>query len=295
VIGFSKASLANGEKMRKQPTLIPELQNIKVLAAGGNHVQALDSKGNVFSWGSSSQGQLGRYVMDNYRTQALTPSQFGLPKTKIKYIACGSYHSFAIDKNDNVYAWGLSNFGQTGITTGAGEENSLILKPKIVEALQNKIIADIQGGSHHSIACTEDGELLVWGRCDDSQAGISLDTLDQDNLIFDGRNQPRILITPTIVPGKYCQPIPVQSFLLTHIDIDAIGVAAGIDDSFAITTDGTAFSWGFSSNFRTGHGTDDSIKKATIIENSAVRGKKLTFAGCGGQFSVLAGPATAKR
>jgi regulator of chromosome condensation len=202
VIGFSKALLSNGEKIQKRPALIPELKDIKLLAAGGNHVQALDSRGNVFSWGSGAQGQLGRYVMENYQIQALSPSQFGLPKRKIKHIACGAYHSFAIDGNENVYAWGLSNFGQTGIATRAGEDGSLILKPKIVQSLGQMKIADIQGGTHHSIACTEDGEILVWGRCDDSQAGILLDDIPRDDLIFDERDKPRILVTPTVVPGR---------------------------------------------------------------------------------------------
>lgn len=275
------------------PTLIPELKNITLLAAGGNHVQALDSKGNVFAWGCGSQGQLGRYVMESYRARALIPSQFGLPKTKIKHIACGAYHGFAISKNDTVYAWGLSNFGQTGIPTGAGGENSLILKPKIVKNFDNMKISDIQGGTHHSIACTENGELLVWGRCDDSQAGILLDDLPREDLIFDERSKPRILIKPTIIPGRY--PNLSVALLLTVPDINAATVAAGIDDSFAIADDGTAFSWGFSSNYRTGQGTEDSVKEAKEIDNSAVRGKKLTFAGCGGQFSVLAGPTTATK
>lgn len=68
-------------------------------------------------------------------------------------------------------------------------------------------------------------------------------------------------------------------------------MAAGIDDCIAITNDGKAYSWGFSENYRTGQGTDDAIKTATVIENTAIKGKKMTFAACGGQFSLLAGPA----
>jgi regulator of chromosome condensation len=76
-----------------------------------------------------------------------------------------------------------------------------------------------------------------------------------------------------------------------NLDIHGIFVAAGIDNSFAITKNGEAYSWGFSAGYRTGLGTDDSVKEPTLIENSAVKGKRLTFARCGGQFSVLAGPA----
>jgi regulator of chromosome condensation len=188
--------------VQSTPTLIPQLKNIIKLAAGGNHVQALDACGNVFSWGSGGQGQLGRIVMENYRLNALTPSQFGLPKKRIKHISCGAYHSFAIDDRDRVYAWGLSNFGQTGIPEDAGEGNAVIQKPIVVKALAKFKLSEIQGGNHHSVACSEDGELLVWGRCDDAQAGIPLDDVDQEDLIFDDRSKPRILIRPTIVPGQ---------------------------------------------------------------------------------------------
>ena len=202
VIGFSRATALQGIQVQSTPTLIPQLKNIIKLAAGGNHVQALDASGNVFSWGSGGQGQLGRLVMENYRLNALTPSQFGLPKKRIKHISCGSYHSFAIDDRDRVYAWGLSNFGQTGIPDDAGEANAVIQKPTLVKALAEFKISKIRGGNHHSVACSEDGELLVWGRCDDAQAGISLDDLDQDDLIFDDRSKPRILIRPTTIPGR---------------------------------------------------------------------------------------------
>jgi hypothetical protein len=36
-------------------------------------------------------------------------------------------------------------------------------------------------------------------------------------------------------------------------------------------------------------GTQDDIEVATVIDNTATRGKKLNWAGAGGQFSVLTG------
>lgn len=73
-------------------------------------------------------------------------------------------------------------------------------------------------------------------------------------------------------------------------DISAVSVSAGIDNCLAITNEGEAYSWGVSANYRTGLGTQDSVEEATKLENTALVGKVLTFAGCGGQFSVLAGP-----
>lgn len=45
--------------------------------------------------------------------------------------------------------------------------------------------------------------------------------------------------------------------------------------------------------YQTGQGTDDDIEEATLIDNSAVRGQHLNWCGAGGQYSMLASPASA--
>jgi regulator of chromosome condensation len=184
------------------PMLIQELKQIKFLAVGPNHLQALDHEGNVFAWGSGEQNQLGRRIISRIRALVATPVNFGLPKRKIKNISCGAFHSFAIDDTGRVYAWGLNNFGQTGISVRAGEANAIIEKPIVVTSLALYKLSAIQGGTHHSIACTQDQKILVWGRCDDSQAGIPLDEIPATDLICNAQNKPRILAVPTIVPGR---------------------------------------------------------------------------------------------
>jgi regulator of chromosome condensation len=111
----------------------------------------------------------------------------------------------------------------------------VIRRPTIVKSLTDHSIADIQGGNHHSIACTKDGTLLSWGRCDDAQAGILIEKIPEADMIFDERGNPRILTKPTVVPN-----------------IRAVHVAAGIDDSIALSEQGEPYSWGFSVNYRTG-------------------------------------------
>lgn len=279
VIGFTKAgslaAMASKTKdIQRTPMLIPELKKIKTLSAGGNHILALDHSGNTFTWGCGEQNQLGRRIVERHRVQALVPSSFSLPKRKVKFITCGTFHSFAIDDKNRVFSWGLNNFGQTGIRENAGEANAVIPEPEVVRALGEYKIKDIAGGNHHSIACTEDGKVLVWGRCDDSQPGMDLDDLPKDSLINNGQGKPTILADPTVVP-----------------DVTAVSVSAGIDNSIVLTKNGEVYSWGFSANYRTGLGTDEPIEEVTKIENSALVGKKITFSDCGGQFSVLAGPA----
>lgn len=267
-MGFSGNSL-----VQKTPILIPGLKKIKKIACGDNHVLALDTKGSVFAWGSGQQNQLGRRIVERTKANGLVPREFGLPKG-ITDIGVGSNHSFAIHKSGKVYTWGLNSFGETGISENAGEDEAVILHPTVIDALKGKKITHISGGAHHSIAVTEDGECLVWGRLDGFQCGLELAKLPKDQVIVDSRQNPRILTTPTVVPG-----------------IEAAFACAGSDHCIAITKDGKAFSWGFSAVYQTGLGTSDDVEVATPIDNTAVRGKKLVWAGAGGQFSVLAGEA----
>jgi len=47
-----------GNKTQRMPLLLPRLESIVSIAAGGNHAQALDSKGNVFICKSQLLGEL---------------------------------------------------------------------------------------------------------------------------------------------------------------------------------------------------------------------------------------------
>jgi len=119
---------------------------------------ALNKKGRVYAWGTGEQHQLGRRIVERIRLTSLSPCRLSL--SKIAKIAYGAYHSFAITEDGLIYAWGANNFGQTGIMEGAGDGGAVVENPRIVESLQPYKIREIQGGEHHSIACTEDGR--VW-------------------------------------------------------------------------------------------------------------------------------------
>ncbi|OJJ95824.1 hypothetical protein ASPACDRAFT_81581 [Aspergillus aculeatus ATCC 16872] len=267
ILGFDP-----NNKVQATPTHIPSLKKIRHMVCGDNHVLALNEKGAVSSWGSGQQNQLGRRIIERNRLNGLQPREFGLPKN-IVHIACGAFHSFAVHQSGKVYAWGLNSFGETGIRAGAGDDDAAIVHPTIVDSLSNQGVTQLCGGAHHSLAVTRSGQCLVWGRLDGYQTGLRIDTLLDEAVIKDERGRPRILIVPTPVPG-----------------IKANVVAAGSDHSIAIDSDGHPWSWGFSATYQTGQGTQDDIEVATVIENTAIRGKRLTWAGAGGQFSVFTEP-----
>ncbi|KAK4145578.1 regulator of chromosome condensation 1/beta-lactamase-inhibitor protein II [Dichotomopilus funicola] len=268
VLGFSRREL-----VQTIPTIIPELSKIKHLATGLNHVLALDEKNKIYAWGAGQQAQLARRLLERDDTAALYPTGVGaLPgRAKAASVACGSYHSFVLDVKGRVIAWGLNNYAELGIEEEAGTDGGFIMRPQLVKNLEPHVITCITGGEHHSLACTAKGELLTWGRIDGNQVGQPSDSFSENNTIWDERNRPRILVVPTVLP-----------------DIkDVIHVAAGTDHSFAVTKQGKVYSWGFSANFQTGQGTTDDILVPTLMDNSAIRDRKIVFAGAGGQYGII--------
>jgi regulator of chromosome condensation len=84
---------------------------------------------------------------------------------------------------------------------------------------------------------------------------------------------------------------PCFIFLCTNIQkgIRATYVAAGIDNSMAITEEGKLYAWGFSSEYRTGLGTEDSVETPTLVKKGDTVNKALVYVESHGQFSVAAG------
>ncbi|KAK5715093.1 hypothetical protein LTR15_010509 [Elasticomyces elasticus] len=267
-----------------RPILNTDLKKITSVAAGANHVLALDTNGAVFAWGSGQQNQLGRRIVERTKLEGLKAREFGLPKGAKKGIVSimtGSYHSFAIDRNGNVYSWGLNNFGQTGVSDNAGQDDALVLKPQVVDALKGKDVISIKGGGHHSLCATANGDCLVWGRADSAQAGIAdeeIANMGEDVVIRDDKGKARIIKVPTKV---------------TAIKGAVAHVNSSSDQNVVITKEGKAWSWGFSSNYQTGLGVMDDVKVATLIDNAATRDVQLNGAQCGGQFGLVTAAAGA--
>ncbi|OTA66010.1 RCC1/BLIP-II protein [Hypoxylon sp. EC38] len=269
VLGFS-------QDVKIQPTAVQVagLKNITSLASSGSHMLALDKDGKVFTWGYGGEYQLGwkpvsRHAGPRATLEPHVCDRFSKHKYAVK-IGAGSYHSFYIDNHGKLWAWGLNNFAQTGHPDRAGTDNAIVTNPKVVHALRDYEIVHVAGGMHHSVACTADGKLFTWGRIDGHQVGLPRDAFTEQNTIMD-KGKPRILVEPTLIPN-----------------VSASFVAVGIDTSIAVTPEGQAYSWGFSENYQTGQGTTDDIETPTLIDNSAIRGEKIVWAGAGGQFSMLA-------
>lgn len=272
LLGFLRDEI----KIQKTPMKIGEFKNIVQLAGGKDHILALDSKGIVWAWGNGQQFQLGRKILDRHKYRALEPQQFGL--YNIKYIASGDFHCFAIDHDNQVYAWGLNQYGQCALTNSKGEleDESLITKPTVIPQLSELGITQIVGGEHHTLALDNNGQVWGWGRYDMKEVGIPKDKLP-DSTFKDQHGNVRA--------------VPVPTKLIIGADsVKCKTIGTGSHHSFAVTDDGMVFAWGFGDTYGPGLGPlDDDVEKPTRIVNTATKFHDILLIGAGGQFSVSGG------
>lgn len=77
-----------------------------------NIVVALTKSGDVYTWGKNINNTLGYYIDSDYQ---ILPKKVEIENNKIIQIAAGIDHTVVLTNNDDLYVWGLNDFGQLGI------------------------------------------------------------------------------------------------------------------------------------------------------------------------------------
>ena len=164
------------------------LHSIKLIGGGNNFSLAVDSTGNVWSWGENEFGELGNGgAIGNIQP---TPVQVvkcaGGNLSNIVYVQGGDQTAYALDAAGKVWAWGkndnknLGN-GSTGNESGAGSSNCAVQVYKgtsttsdtsftatITTAAALGIvpltgIKQIAAGDTHGMALDSSGQVWTWG------------------------------------------------------------------------------------------------------------------------------------
>lgn len=134
------------------PTIVSALGPLKFVAigAGMGHTMSLSETGDVYSWGSNDQGQLG----DGTTVSSLIPKlieSLGAGDDPVVKIAAGGRHSVAMTKSGKSFAWGFGSFGQLG--NGVFESASSPKEMVISNGGGEKVV-DVAAGWWHSIVVT---------------------------------------------------------------------------------------------------------------------------------------------
>lgn len=138
------------------------LNNIISTSSNDQGTLYLDDKGNVYSQGSNTDGNLGQVGNGDYYIEQPTLIN---ALDDIIQISMHMYHSLAVDINGNVYAFGSNNYGQLGL-----RDNDEHVYPLIIPKIKN--IIKISAGNRFSLLLNDKGRVYAFGNNQYGQLGI---------------------------------------------------------------------------------------------------------------------------
>lgn len=156
------------------PVNVSGLTGVSEIASGWNHTCAITSSGGIKCWGASGNGQLG----DGTAHDRSAPVDVDLPNgVTATSIAAGSENTCAITSTNELLCWGSNRFGQLGLGTDEGPEecepteNACSTIPVAVPLPVGVTPIEIAMGEEFTCVLTGTGGVMCWGFNSDGRLG----------------------------------------------------------------------------------------------------------------------------
>jgi alpha-tubulin suppressor-like RCC1 family protein len=229
----------------------------------------------VMTWGSNSNGQLGR---SNAPANMVPAAVMGLGTgSGVIAIAAGSNHSLVLKSDGTVLAWGSNASGQLGDGTTVSKSS-----PVQVNGLgSGSGVIAIAAGVDHSLALKADGTVLAWGGNSSGQLGDGTTTQRNSAVQVSGLGPSSSVIAIAIGLGSHCLALKADGTVLawgsnssgqlgdgtttlrlSPVPVSGLGsgsgvvaITAGGNHSLARKSNGTVMGWGANSNGQLGDGS----------------------------------------
>ncbi|XVE90196.1 hypothetical protein DITRI_Ditri20bG0059300 [Diplodiscus trichospermus] len=186
-------------------------RRVKAVAAAKHHTVIATEGGEVFTWGSNREGQLGYTSVD---TQP-TPHRVSSLRSRIVAVAAANKHTAVVSESGEVFTWGCNREGQLGYGTSNSASN---YTPRIVEYLKGKVFIGVTTAKYHTVVLGADGEVYTWGH----------------RLVT-----PRRIVITRNLKKSGSNPMKFHRKERLHV----VAIAAGMVHSMAMTEDGALFYW----------------------------------------------------
>ena len=253
-------------------------------ACGFRHSLALSVHGEVFAWGGGNYGVTGLMDLKDVRNVLVPFKLQHLEGKKVTQIACGTWHSLAINSAGEIWTWGYHGHGRLGLGSESridqafpvaipstyiyGITGGVRVLDKISQVTGSKAISSrgqtgdpwkivqVSSGGQFSCALTKSGTVWVWGEGRNGIKGNG--TSDTD------------------------QPVPLICNGLSHIIITSL--SCGGHHCLASSAS-QVFSWGSGRYGQLGTGMTSSCSTPKAI--TLLQGKNITSCACGEDFSAV--------
>jgi len=137
------------------PRLVEGLAAVVDASTSGLHSGAVSIDGDLFTWGRSWQGQLGRFAKGK---DALVPGKVEF-SALAKQVACGRNHTLVLDQQGHVWSFGEGSDGALGLGDKKTRQT-----PELIAGLDN--VVKVAAGDGFSLALTADGTVFTFGNDD---------------------------------------------------------------------------------------------------------------------------------
>lgn len=269
--GYGQLGTGTGENYRISPADVVDLTSgVSAIVQGYQHTCALTSTGTIKCWGRAEQGvtQNEQSLFAGQAAAGYRPFTVSLGIEAIA-IAAGQVHTCAVTVPGAVICWGANSNGQLG---NGATNNAIPPVPVSVVGIAGRVKA-IAAGGNHTCALTETGGVTCWG----DFRGNKPDEPAYENIsaIAAGLNHNCVLTSVGSVEcwgqndygqlGNGDGSLTYKGFgqmqqvhgLLSGV----VAIAAGGDNSCALTSTGAVKCWGRGSGGRLGNGgyTDTNI------------------------------------
>lgn len=164
-------------EISKEPTLVEDFRGVTAAACGSTH-SAFIADGQLFTFGSNKEHQLGRATGDTETGTGAPPGAVVFEasdghRPQVLSVACGAYHSAAITEGGALWTWGWGGSFWSGVgALGTGNKDS-VKEPMVVNSFvkAGEEVTQVTCGTHHTVALTSDGRLYSTGKGDFGRLG----------------------------------------------------------------------------------------------------------------------------
>ena len=254
------------------------------LSAGGFHTCGVTTDGSAYCWGDNSLGALGiSPLQDVSRVPVAVGSRLGGQALRFSSLSAGFAYTCGLTPQGQAYCWGFNEYGELGNHAAYTSNDPVaVVAPAKGQALRFQSIA---AGEDHTCALTLNAIAYCWGRNEFGKLGNHSTTNSSLPVAVSAANRGQILRFSKLVVGDrhtcglssnggaYCwgynfpgslgnnsttnSSIPVAVVAAKGGNILSFSsITAGGAQTCGLTTNGSAFCWGWNRTGQLGDHTN---------------------------------------
>jgi alpha-tubulin suppressor-like RCC1 family protein len=160
----------NGFSPTTSPIQISSDISWSTMSKGGSFSSlAIDTSGNLYSWGQNTNGELGLSNFVSYNvTTATIPGQVG-NETSWSQLSLGADHGIATKTTGTLWGWGVNGAGQIG-------DGTVTTRSSPIQIGTLTDWSKVSAGASHTMAIKTDNTLWAWGLGTSGQLGLEANT-----------------------------------------------------------------------------------------------------------------------